>query len=87
MLVAGEAHGLAGFDSVLEAIDTFHLVPIQPVVLERAAEPFPTQLGSMDALHLASALLVRDRFEELVLATHDEALALAAKSVGFRVYG
>ena len=73
--------------AVLEAIDTFHLVPIQPVVLERAAEPFPTQLGSPDALHLASALLVRDRFEELVLATHDEALALAAKSVGFRVYG
>ena len=73
--------------AVLEAIDTFLLVPIQPAVLERAAEPFPTLLGSLDALHLASALLVRDRFEELVLATHDEALALAARAVGFRVYG
>jgi len=73
--------------AVLEAIDTFLLVPIQPAVLERAAEPFPTLLGSLDALHLASALLVRDRFDELVLATHDEALALAARAVGFRVYG
>lgn len=31
--------------SVLEAIDTLFLVPIQPAVLERAAEPFPTLLG------------------------------------------
>lgn len=73
--------------AVLEAIDTFLLIPIQPALLERAAEPFPTLLGSLDALHLASALLVRDRFEELVLATHDEVLALAARAVGFRVYG
>jgi hypothetical protein len=73
--------------AVLEAIETFDLVPVQPAVLERAADPFPTQLGALDAIHLASALLVRDRFEELVLATHDEALALAAASVGFRVYG
>lgn len=73
--------------AVLEAIDAFVLVPIQPIVLERAAEPFPTLLGSLDAIHLASALLVRDRFEDLVLATHDDALALAARAVGFRVYG
>ena len=73
--------------AVLEAIETFHLVPMQPAVLERAADPFPTQLGSLDAIHLASALLVRDRFEGLVVATHDEALGLAAASVGFRVYG
>lgn len=73
--------------AVLEAIDAFVLVPIQPIVLERAAEPFPTLLGSLDSIHLASALLVRDRFEDLVLATHDGALALAARAVGFRVYG
>jgi len=73
--------------AVLDAIDTFDLVLIQQAVLERAAEPFPTLLGSLDAVHLASALLVRERFEELVLATHDDGLALAARAVGFRVYG
>jgi len=73
--------------AVLEAIDTFHLVPIQPAILERAGEPFPTLIGTLDALHLATALLVRDRFEGLVLATHDRALSLAARAMGFRVHG
>lgn len=73
--------------AVLEAIETFSLVPIGPRVLERAAEPFPTMLGSLDAIHLASALLVRDRFEDLSLATHDAELAIAARAVGLRVHG
>jgi len=73
--------------AVLEAIEGFGLVPIGPQVLERAAEPFPTMLGSLDAIHLASALLVRDEFDDLSLATHDEELALAARAEGFRVHG
>jgi predicted nucleic acid-binding protein len=73
--------------AVLEAVETFNLVPIGPRVLERASEPFPTTLGSLDAIHLASALLVRDRFEDLSLATHDEELGIAARSVGFQVHG
>lgn len=74
-------------ESVLEAIEGFSLVPIVPRVLERAAEPFPTMLGSLDAIQLASALLVRDEFEDLSLATHDGELALAGRAVGFPVHG
>ena len=73
--------------AVLEAIEAFSLVPVGPQILERAAEPFPTTLGSLDAIHLASALLVRDGFDDLSLATHDQELAVAARAVGFRVHG
>jgi hypothetical protein len=73
--------------AVLETIETFILVPVGPPVLERAAEPFPTMLGSLDAIHLASALLVRETFEDLSLATHDQELAVAARAVGFHVHG
>jgi predicted nucleic acid-binding protein len=73
--------------ATLEAIETLSLVPIGPRILERAAEPFPTMLGSLDAIHLASALMVQDGFEDLSLATHDQELALAARAVGFRVHG
>lgn len=73
--------------AVLEAIDTFTLVPVGPRILERAAEPFPTLLGSLDAIHLASALLVRDGSDDLSLSTHDQELAIAARAVGFHVYG
>lgn len=72
---------------MLEAVDGFSLVPIGRPVLERAAEPFPTTLGSLDAIHMASALLVRADFDDLVFATHDEELALAARAEGFRVHG
>jgi predicted nucleic acid-binding protein len=69
----------------LEAID---LVVLQRPILARASEPFPTPLRTLDALHLATALVWRDRTgQPLVMATHDGALALAARSFGFEVLG
>lgn len=69
----------------LEAVD---LVLLQRAVLSRASEPFPTPLGTLDALHLATALVWRERAQQpLVIATHDGSLALAARSFGFDVLG
>lgn len=73
--------------ATMDAIETMSLVPVGPRILKRAAEPFPTMLGSLDAIHLASALMVQDGFEDLSLATHDQELAVAARAVGFRVHG
>ena len=63
------------------------IIPIEAGVLERAEEPFPTLLGSLDALHLATALLTRSQVPELLFATHDGGLATAARAVGFSVLG
>ena len=69
----------------LEAVD---LVLLQRPVLSRASEPFPTPLGTLDALHLATALVWRDRTQqELVMATHDGGLAIAARAFGIQVLG
>jgi predicted nucleic acid-binding protein len=69
----------------LEAVD---LVLLQRPILARASEPFPTPLGTLDALHLATALVWRDRMRQpLVMATHDRDLALAARSFGIEVLG
>jgi predicted nucleic acid-binding protein len=69
----------------LEAVD---LVLLRRPVLVRASEPFPTPLGTLDALHLATALHWQDRTSQaLVMATHDGDLALAARSFGLRVIG
>jgi predicted nucleic acid-binding protein len=73
--------------AILEHIETFDLIRLDPRVLERAAEPFPTVLGSLDAIHLASAVLARRDIPDLALATHDVQLATAARAVGFRVLG
>ena len=40
--------------AVLEMLETFNLISLDGAVLERAAEPFPTLLGSLDAIHLAN---------------------------------
>jgi hypothetical protein len=65
-----------------------YFVEPNPSVLERASQPLPTSLGTLDAIHLATALLWRDRLpEELVMATHDRALATAARACGFLVLG
>lgn len=69
----------------LEAID---LVLLRPSVLSRASEPMPMPLGTLDALHLATALIWRDRMGPVAaLATHDTALGLAARAFGFEVRG
>lgn len=52
-------------------------------VLSRASEPLPTPLGTLEAVHLATALIWRDRMgSALVMATHDSALGLAARTFG-----
>jgi predicted nucleic acid-binding protein len=69
----------------LEAID---LVLLRPPVLSRASEPLPTPLGTLDAIHLATALIWRERMGTLpTMATHDTALGVAARSFGFDVRG
>jgi predicted nucleic acid-binding protein len=69
----------------LEAVD---LVLLQRPILARASEPLPTPLGTLDALHLSTALVWRDRTRQsLVMATHDRDLALVSRSFGLEVLG
>ncbi len=73
---------------VYRLLDTAEMIEPTRPVLSRAAQPLPTALGTLDAIHLATALLWREQgHADLVMATHDEALATAAKASGFRVVG
>jgi uncharacterized protein len=79
------AERIALVNEWLEAVD---LVLLRPPVLSRASEPMPMPLGTLDAIHLASALLWRDRIGPLPqLVTHDTALGAAARGFGFDVRG
>jgi hypothetical protein len=73
--------------AIVEQLEAFDLVALDRAVLARAADPFPTLLSSLDALHLASAVMARAHFPDLQFATHDRELATAARAVGFRVSG
>jgi predicted nucleic acid-binding protein len=74
--------------TILALIDSLELVEIDSGVLDRAAQPMPTELGTLDAIHLASALLWKDAVGlDAVMATHDQALGLAAHAHGLKVLG
>lgn len=75
-------------EAVYRLTEEMELVEPTPPLLRRAAQPMPTPLGTLDAIHLATALMWREaRDQDLVVATHDQALALAARGSGLRVIG
>ena len=74
--------------TILAVIASLEVVDIEAAVLDRAAQPMPTELGTFDAIHLATALLWKEMTRvDLVMATHDEALALGAQAHGLPVVG
>ena len=63
-------------------------VPLADSILARAAQPFSTIVGTLDALHLASALAIRTGGEnDMTVLTHDRQLGRAALAVEFPVLG
>lgn len=75
-------------ETVFRLLDSIEVVEVTAPVLARAAQPLPTELGTLDAIHLATALLWRDHSGgDLVMATHDAALAMAARASGLAVVG
>lgn len=75
-------------ESVYGVLEGLDLVELTSAVLHRAAQPMVAPLGTLDAIHLATAELWREtRNLEIVFATHDHLLGLGARASGFRVVG
>jgi predicted nucleic acid-binding protein len=63
-------------------------VALSRLVLQRAALPMATVVKTLDAIHLASAMLLRERRSvELSFSTHDPQQARAARALGFDCIG
>ena len=74
--------------AILSLIASLELVELDPGVLDRASQPMPTELGTLDAIHLATALLWKEMTATpITMATHDKALGLSAKAHGLSVVG
>jgi len=73
---------------ILSRVDA---IPIDASVLDEAARSLTVVVGTLDAIHLASAILFRasqPHDERPVLfATHDKQLARAARAMSFDVLG
>ncbi len=80
--VALAQQGLAALESGVGRIR------LTRAVMERASLPMATTVKTLDALHLASAMIYRERTnQDVVFATHDRKQAVGALALGFEVVG
>lgn len=64
----------------------WHVLRVAAEVVERARQPFPGEpIRTLDALHLASALVARSALPGMQLLSLDDRLRRSAKALGFGV--
>jgi predicted nucleic acid-binding protein len=75
-------------NALFQSVEAMEVIQPTPVILRRASGPFPVALGTLDAIHLSTAIAWRDETgEDLTVATHDKSLARAAQALGFKTEG
>ena len=66
-------------DEVLAGID---LLEMSRQIKQRAMDPFPVNVRTLDALHVATALMVGEDAGGVALFSHDEGMNRCARSLG-----
>jgi hypothetical protein len=66
-------------------VERLAVLELTPNVLARALEPFPAPVRTLDALHLASIELLRERGQRIELASYDDRLITAARALGIPI--
>lgn len=72
-------------DAARELLGRVDFLELLPPVIERALEPFPVPVRTLDALHLASMTFLRSQGQSVSLASYDERLLAGARALGFGV--
>jgi hypothetical protein len=83
--------GLFDDEQVAEAMEqlglierTIRRIRLGRSIIQASSQTMPTIVKTLDAIHLASALAVRERRKiDLLFATHDTQQATAARALGF----
>ena len=90
-----EHDGFIGADDLASRLNGLALLerrwtsmPISRLVLRLAGMSLASPLKTLDAIHIASAIILRDQLREpIIFATHDRQQATAARSLGFEAIG
>jgi len=69
-----------------DLISRIAFVELVPVALARALEPFPVEVRTLDAIHLAAMDFLRAHGERTELATYDARMSDAAAAMGFETF-
>lgn len=69
-------------DYTRRLLNRMAFLELAPSVLARALEPFPLAVRTLDALHLASIIFLRDQRQDISLASYDERRGAVATRLG-----
>lgn len=78
----GRTHG----DAARLLLARLAFLELRPAVLDRALDPFPAPVRTLDALHLASVAFLREHGKAVALATYDTRMAATAEAMGVALY-
>jgi len=83
-LSEGEAAGRSAH--LTEVSSHWQMLRISPEIVDRARRPFPGEpIRTLDAIHLASALVARAAVSELKLLSLDERMRRAGRALGLEL--
>jgi predicted nucleic acid-binding protein len=81
-----EAEAAARRSRLIFAAASWNVLRVDAEVVERACRPFPAEpIRSLDALHLASALMARSAVPDLALLSLDDRVRTAGRGLGLEV--
>ncbi len=73
-------------DEVHALLARVSLIDLAPSVLARALAPFPTPVRTLDGLHLATIEFLRERGDDIELASFDRRLIAGARALRIAIY-
>lgn len=73
-------------EEVAAFVEQVSLVELAPTVLERALQPFPSPVRTLDALHLATLDFLHRNGRPVRLASYDDRMNTAASRMKFKLY-
>jgi len=76
------------FDAARVLLGRLAMVELSPLVLARALEPFPgpSSIRTLDALHLATCVHLREHSTNIELASYDHRMNNVARELGIPLY-
>jgi predicted nucleic acid-binding protein len=77
-----ESHG----DSLRSLLSGLAMLDLAEPIVGHARDAFPHSLRTLDALHLAAMLFLREQGQSVQLATYDERLQKGASAIGVPLY-
>ena len=74
--------GATHTEAARDVLARLGVVELHPLATQRALEPFPLVVRTLDALHLSAIEYLRSQRQQVTLATYDTRLATAAEALG-----